>query len=100
MMYMDDAVKATMDVMKAPKEAITIRSSYNLAAISFTPEELAAEIKKRIPEFRISYTPDFRQKIADSWPQSIEDTQARNDWQWAHAFGLEKMVDVMLDNLG
>jgi nucleoside-diphosphate-sugar epimerase len=100
MMYMDDAVKATMDVMKAPKEAITIRSSYNLAAISFTPEELAAEIKKRIPEFRISYTPDFRQKIADSWPQSIEDTQARNDWQWAHAFGLERMVDVMLDNLG
>ncbi|NQY05674.1 MAG: NAD-dependent epimerase/dehydratase family protein [Flavobacteriaceae bacterium] len=100
MMYMDDAVKATIDIMRADKDDITIHSSYNLAAITFTPDEVAAEIKKHIPEFTISYEPDFRQKIADSWPQSIDDSKAREDWNWNHSFDLEKMTKVMLENLG
>src|SRR5690606_37472622 len=80
MMYMDDAIRATIQIMQAPKESIKIRSSYNLSAISFTPKEIAAEIKKHIPDFTITYKPDFRQKIADSWPSSIDDSRAREDW--------------------
>ncbi|UQD55503.1 L-threonine 3-dehydrogenase [Flavobacterium sp. K5-23] len=99
MMYMDDAINATINIMKAPAEQIKIRSSYNLAAMSFTPTEVAAEIKKHIPEFTISYEPDFRQKIADSWPASIDDHQAREDWGWNHEFNLETMTVDMLEHL-
>jgi len=99
MMYMDDAIRATIQIMRAPKEQIKIRSSYNLSAISFTPKEIAEEIKKHIPEFTITYNPDFRQKIADSWPSSIDDSSAREDWNWKHEFDLDKMTQVMLENL-
>ena len=99
MMYMDDAIKATIQIMQAPKEEIKIRSSYNLAAMSFTPKVIATEIKKHIPEFEITYNPDFRQKIADSWPASIDDSSAREDWGWSHEFDLEKMTTDMLKHL-
>ena len=99
MMYMDDAIAATIKIMQADESQIKIRSSYNLAAISFTPTEIAAEIKKHIPELAMSYNPDFRQKIADSWPASIDDAAARADWGWRHKFDLEKMTNVMLKNL-
>jgi nucleoside-diphosphate-sugar epimerase len=99
MMYMEDAINATINIMNAKPETIKIRSSYNLAAMSFTPGELAQEIKKTIPEFKITYKPDFRQQIADSWPSSIDDTRARNDWNWKHEFDLQKMSESMLVNL-
>ncbi len=99
MMYMDDAINATIQIMQAPKENIKIRSSYNLAAMSFTPEEIALEIKKHLPDFTISYDPDFRQKIADSWPASIDDSRARQDWGWKHTFELGNMTEDMLKNL-
>lgn len=96
MMYMDDAIKATVDIMQAPAEKIKIRSSYNLGAISFTPQVLAEEIKKHIKGFEISYEPDFRQSIAESWPSSIDDSAARKDWGWEHDFDLERMTKIML----
>jgi len=99
MMYMNDAIKATIGIMEASKESIKIRSSYNLSAMSFSPEEVAESIKKHIPDFEIEYAPDFRQKIADSWPQSINDEEARNDWGWEHKFSLDDMTKIMLDNL-
>ncbi len=99
MAYMDDAIAATIGIMQADADKIKIRSSYNLAAMSFTPTEIAAEIKKHIPEFEITYKPDFRQKIADSWPASIDDTAARTDWNWRHTYDLAKMTAVMLENL-
>jgi len=99
MMYMDDAIRATISIMEAPEKNIKIRSSYNLSGISFTPVEIAAEIKKHIPEFTISYEPDFRQKIADSWPSSIDDSDARKDWNWKHEFDLESMTKDMLEHL-
>jgi nucleoside-diphosphate-sugar epimerase len=99
MMYMDDAIAATINIMQAPQEEIKIHSSYNLAAMSFTPTEIAAEIKKHIPEFTITYKPDFRQKIADSWPASINDHQSREDWGWKHKYDLETMTKDMLENL-
>ena len=99
MMYMDDAIAATIQIMQAPAAQIKIRSSYNLAAMSFTPTQIAAEIKKHIPEFTITYEPDFRQKIADSWPASIDDAQARKDWRWKHEYGLESMTVDMLAHL-
>lgn len=99
MMYMDDAIKATISIMQAPAEKIKIRSSYNLSAVSFTPKEIAESIKKHIPEFTIDYAPDFRQAIADSWPASIDDSFARNDWGWQHDFDMERMTSVMLENL-
>jgi nucleoside-diphosphate-sugar epimerase len=99
MMFMDDAVKATMDIMSAPEEKIKIKSSYNLAAISFNPEEIAASIRKQIPEFTISYEPDFRQNIADSWPQSIDDKEAREDWGWKYTYDLDAITEEMLKNL-
>ena len=99
MMYMDDAIAATIQIMQSPKEQIKIRSSYNLAAMSFTPTEIAAEIKKHIPEFTITYHPDFRQKIADSWPASIDDSAAREDWKWNHQFNISSMTKDMLDHL-
>lgn len=99
MMYMDDAVKATLDLMEAPAEQIKVRSSYNIASMSFCPAEIAAEIKTHIPDFTISYNPDFRQAIADSWPKSIDDTPAREDWGWRHKFGLKEMTDEILSHL-
>ena len=99
MMYMDDAIKATLQLMDAPSVNIRIRSSYNLAAISFTPAEIAEEIKKHIPDFKISYAPDFRQQIADSWPASINDDAARSDWLWKHDYELNNIVDEMLQRL-
>jgi nucleoside-diphosphate-sugar epimerase len=99
MMYMDDAIAATIQIMQSAKEQIKIRSSYNLAAMSFTPAEIAEEIKKHIPEFTITYHPDFRQKIADSWPASIDDSAAREDWNWNHKFDISSMTKDMLDHL-
>ena len=99
MMYMDDAIAATIQIMQSPKEKIKIRSSYNLAAMSFTPTEIATEIKKHIPDFNISYNPDFRQKIADSWPASIDDSSARKDWGWNHQFDISSMTKDMLEHL-
>jgi nucleoside-diphosphate-sugar epimerase len=99
MMYMDDAIKATVQIMQAPEEQIKIRSSYNLSAMSFTPKEIASEIKKHFPDFEMSYEPDFRQKIADSWPASINDSSAREDWNWKNDFNLENMTGEMIENL-
>ncbi len=99
MMYMDDAVKATLDLMEAPAEKIKVRSSYNVTGMSFSPSEIATEIKKHIPEFEITYNPDFRQAIADSWPKSINDSVARIDWGWEPLFGLEEMTKEILTNL-
>ena len=99
MMYMEDAIRGTINLMEASKEQIKIRSSYNLAAISFTPEELASAIQKRMPDFSTTYAPDFRQEIADSWPDSIDDSRAREDWGWSHKFGINELVDVMLEHV-
>lgn len=99
MMYMPDALKATINLMDAPADQVKIRSSYNIAGMSFNPEEIAAEIRKHIPEFTISYKPDFRQAIADSWPQSINDNEAREHWGWKPDYDLAKMTKDMLDNL-
>ncbi|HLU87424.1 MAG TPA: NAD-dependent epimerase/dehydratase family protein [Taishania sp.] len=99
MMYMDDAIRATLELMDAPSEKISIRSSYNLAGVSFTPKEIATEIKKHIPDFTITYKPDFRQAIADSWPGSIDDSKARTDWGWKEKYGIEELVKVMLENV-
>ena len=99
MMYMDDAIKATIGIMEAPKEQIKIRSSYNLAAMSFTPKQIGEEIKKHYPNFELNYEPDFRQKIAYSWPASIDDTSAREDWGWKNDFDLENMTIDMFKNL-
>ena len=99
MMFMDDAIKATVDIMEAPSENIKVRSSYNLAAMTFTPKELAAQIKSHIPEFEISYAPDSRQNIADSWPSSIDDSEARKDWNWKHDYDLAKLTSTMLEGL-
>ncbi|MNJ99442.1 putative epimerase/dehydratase [compost metagenome] len=99
MMYMDDAIRATVEIMQAPAESIKIRSAYNLSAMDFTPKEIAEAIEKEIPGFTIDYTPDFRQKIADSWPQSIDDSSARQDWNWKHEFDLTSMTTDMLEHL-
>ncbi|MFK7033304.1 NAD-dependent epimerase/dehydratase family protein [Flavobacterium oreochromis] len=99
MMYMDDAIKATINIMQAPAEDIKIRSSYNLGAMSFTPAQIATEIKKHYPDFAIDYAPDFRQQIADSWPASIDDSSARQDWNWKNDFDLESMTVEMFKQL-
>ncbi|GAB2764103.1 NAD-dependent epimerase/dehydratase family protein [Salinimicrobium soli] len=99
MMFMDDAIRATISLMEAPAENVKVRSSYNLSALNFTPDTLAEAIKKEIPEFEISYNPDFRQAIADSWPSSIDDSRAREDWGWKHEFDLQKMTTRMLDGI-
>ena len=97
MMFMDDAIKATVDLMETDKfEDFT---SYNISAIDFTPNEIATEIKKQITDFKIDYKPDFRQAIADSWPSSIDDSKARKDWHWKHEFDLKAMTTEMLKNL-
>lgn len=99
MMYMEDAIRATLSIMEAPADQVKIRSSYNVAGISFNPEEIAGSIRKHIPNFSISYKPDFRQTIADSWPQSINDAEAREHWGWKPNYDLDKMTQVMLENL-
>ena len=99
MMYMDDAIRATISLMEAPKEDIRIRSSYNLAGISFTPAQLAKTIQLFKPAFKIKYAPDFRQKIADSWPGSIDDLYAKEHWGWNPQFDLQKTCKVMLENV-
>ena len=99
MMHMSDAVRATIEITDAPSDLVKIRSSYNIAGVSFNPDELAAEIKKHIPDFEISYAIDQRQKIADSWPQSIDDLQAQEDWGWKVEYDLENLVINMLENL-
>lgn len=99
MMFMDDAIRATLQIMDSDAEKIKIRCSYNLSAMSFTPTEMAKSIKKHIPDFEISYSPDFRQAIADSWPSSIDDSSAQEDWGWKAEFDLEKTTQEMLGNL-
>jgi nucleoside-diphosphate-sugar epimerase len=99
MMYMPDAIRATVELMEAPADKISIRSSYNLSAMSFSPKEIGEAITKRIPNFDLTYKPDFRQHIADGWPQSIDDEQAKLDWQWKPQYDLESMTDDMLKNL-
>jgi nucleoside-diphosphate-sugar epimerase len=99
MMYMPDAIRATIELMEADASKISVRTSYNISGMSFSPKEIAAEIKKHIPEFSISYKPDYRQPIADSWPQSIDDGVARKDWGWKEEFDLGSMTKDMLENL-
>jgi len=99
MMYMDDAIRATIELMEAPAERLSTRLAYNISAMSFSPKEIAASIQKHIPDFSIDYAPDFRQQIADGWPQSIDDRLAQEDWNWKAAFDLEKMTATMLENL-
>ncbi len=99
MMYMPDAIRATLELMEAPADKVRERQSYNLAGISFTPAEIGAAITRRIPDFSIDYAPDFRQAIADSWPRSIDDAAAQRDWGWKGRYDLDAMVLDMLDNL-
>jgi nucleoside-diphosphate-sugar epimerase len=96
---MDDAIRATIEIMEAPAERIKIRSSYNIAGISFNPEDLAKEIRNHIPEFKITYNPDSRQEIAASWPESIRDTPATEDWGWELKSDLKHIVADMLKNV-
>ena len=99
MMYMADAIRATIELMEAPIEQIKIRSAYNLSGCSFTPAQIANDIRKHLPEFSITYTPDFRQEIADSWPKSIDDSCARKDWGWKEEYTESKIVQIMLENV-
>lgn len=99
MMYMDDAIRATIELMESPAEKIALRSSYNLAGMSFAPEDIAQSIQRHIPDFKIGYKPDFRQEIADSWPHSIDDSPAREHWGWKPGFDLDRTTDEMLKNL-
>ena len=99
MMFMDDAIRATIQLMDAPASRLRIRSAYNLGGISFTPEEIASSIKNHLPSFEMTYEPDFRQAIADSWPNSIDDSYAQADWEWKLGFDLERMTEVMLKNI-
>jgi nucleoside-diphosphate-sugar epimerase len=99
MMYMPDAIRATIELMEAPQKSIGIRTSYNLSAMSFAPHEVAASIRSHLPGFSISYSPDYRQQIADSWPQSIDDSVARTDWGWKEEYDLNAMTADMLTNL-
>lgn len=99
MLYMPDAIRATLELMEAPANRLSVRTSYNLAGMSFTPAEIAASISKQVPGFRITYKPDFRQAIADSWPASIDDSAARNDWGWKPEFDLDAMTKDMLHHL-
>ncbi|QOW09260.1 NAD-dependent epimerase/dehydratase family protein [Kaistella flava (ex Peng et al. 2021)] len=99
MLYMSDAIKATLDLMAAPKENLSVHTAYNLGGMSFTPKELAEEIKKEMPDFTIDYKPDFRQEIADSWPASIDDSVAKKDWGLSYDYGITEMTKDMLDNL-
>lgn len=99
MMYMDDAIRGTLELMQAKSSALSVRTSYNIAAISFSAEELAQEVQKHIPKLTVAYEPDGRQQIADSWPRSIDDSVARTDWDWHHTFDLAKMTEEMIMKL-
>ena len=99
MMYMDDAIRGTLLLMDTPSDKVKNRMSYNFSAISFSPKEIASEIQKHIPDLEVKYQPDFRQQIADSWPKSIDDGEARRDWDWKHEYDLKKMTEKMLKNL-
>ena len=99
MMFMDDAIRATLELMYTDTKRIKVRSSYNLSGMSFTPKEMATSIQNHIPGFSIDYAPDFRQNIADSWPSSIDDTNAQTDWNWKAKFDLEETTKTMLENL-
>jgi nucleoside-diphosphate-sugar epimerase len=99
MMYMEDAIRATIELMEAPKEAVKIRSSYNIAGCSFNPKELAEAIQHILPDFQITYVPDFRQAIADSWPATIDDSSARKDWGWKENYDISKLVRIMIENV-
>lgn len=99
MMYMSDAVKATIDLMNAPSEHLSVRTSYNISAMSFTPAEIARSIRKRVPGFSVEFDPDYRQEIAASWPDSIDDSSARTDWNWQQQYDLDAMTDEILDQL-
>ena len=100
MMYMPDALKATLMLMDADASKVKIRSSYNVAAMSFNPQQLADEIKKHLPGFVITYKPDIRQQYAQSWPQSIDDAYACREWNWKPDFDLRSMTDEMLQHIG
>jgi len=99
MMFMDDAIRATIELMEAPREHLRIKSSYNLGGICFTPKEIAASIQEHMPEFTIRYAPDFRQAIADSWPKSIDDSYAQSDWNWKSEYNLSDLTQEMLENI-
>jgi len=99
MLYMPDSLRATINLMEAPADQVKVRSSYNVAGMSFTPEQVAQAIRQEIPDFSISYMPDYRQKIADSWPQSIDDSAAQQDWGWSPEYNLDSMTRDMLENL-
>lgn len=99
MMYMDDAIRATLEIMEAPAESIQERTSYNISGVSFTPEELAKAIQKQIPDFTIEYEPDYRDDIASGWPSIIDDSVAREHWGWKPKFDIDKLVSTMLENL-
>jgi nucleoside-diphosphate-sugar epimerase len=99
MMYMPDAIRATIELMEAPADKVRVRHSYNISAMSFSPKEIGSCIKQHIPDFSIEYKPDYRQEIANGWPQSIDDSVARSDWGWKEEFDLEKMTADMLENL-
>jgi len=99
MMYMPDAIRATIELMEAPADKISIRTSYNISAMSFSPKEIGSEIKKHISDFKVSYKPDYRQTIANSWPQSIDDSVARKDWGWKEEYNLSAMTSDMFANL-
>ncbi len=99
MMFMDDAIKATLQLMEAESESIKVRSAYNLSSMSFNPSEIAKSIQNHIPDFKIDYDPDFRQAIADSWPSSIDDSEAQKEWDWKPEFDLDRTTETMLENL-
>ena len=99
MMYMPDAIRATIELMESDAAKISVRTSYNLSSMSFSPKDITAAIQKHIPDFSISYKPDYRLNIANSWPQSIDDSVARNDWGWKEEYDLERMTGDMLENL-
>jgi nucleoside-diphosphate-sugar epimerase len=99
MMYMPDAIRATLELMEAPEDQISVRTSYNVSGMSFSPKQIAGEIKNHIPDFEITYQPDSRQAIAESWPQSIDDSVASNDWNWKPEYDLQSMTSDMLENL-
>ena len=99
MVFMDDAIRATIELMQSPKDNIRTRTSYNLGSMSLNPSEIFESIKKQYPSFQIEYEPDFRQVIADNWPKSVDDNEARNDWGWEPKFDLKSMTSVMLENL-
>ena len=99
MMYMDDAINATIQIMSAPASQIKLRSSYNLAALSVTPNDLATSIQNHIPEFEIEYKPDYRQDIADSWPSSIDDSSSKEDWGWENQYDLKQITEEMIEGI-